>query len=311
MSTYYGLTLKSDTPQRVPEFQFHETTMQVPCGQYSIFALLREGAVTAAEAIVYLSLNHGSSWNTGRTWYVSHRELARRLGMSPRYVRSLLASLKDKGWITPILMTHKRKRYQLLHHLCDAEDVPVDAFGRPLKFAVPRGMGGPFERLYLGDISWKACLVWIVHKLQSDWSTGETRGSTLIAFAKSCRLGQDTITHARRELIAAEMLERLSKPHKQSVFQLYPKPRKEKARTSKPESYDIKTDGTHWYSHNRKYRCCRQTTRIEYRKSNGKWHPLSDHDLYKMPKAIRRDFDMAIEANRAILASFNDGADTA
>ena len=251
-----------------------------------------------------------------KTWYVSQRELADRLGMSPRYVRSLLEGFEEKGWIVPISMKNNRKRYQLVHHLCDDEAVPVDAFGRPLKFAVPRGMGGPFERLYLGEISWKACLVWIVHKLQSDWSTGETRGCTIIEFAKSCRLGQGTITDARRELMAVEMLARLSERYEKSVFQLYPKPQqesrsvKEKAQEAKPKVYDIKTDGKHWYSHNRKYRCCRETACIEYRKNNGKWHRLSEHALYKMPKAIRLDFDMAIEANGSILAGFNGGMHT-
>lgn len=309
MSKYCGFQLNPDAPRPIPKFQFHETTMQVPCAEYSIFYALRKREVTAAEAIVYLSLNHGSSWDTGRAWYVSHRALAARLGMSPRRVRSILKKLEKKGWIIPIPMTHRRKRYQLVHHLCDDEDVPIDGFGKPLKFAVPRGMGGPFERLYLGDISWKACLVWIIHKLNSNWKTGETYGSTIREFAKSCRLGQSTITASRRELMEAEMLERLSKPHERSVFQLYPKPqpkptKKKKKKKGKSKAYELTTDGKHWYSHNRKYRCCRETARIEYLKGNRKWHPLSDHDLYRMPKAIRRDFDMAVEVNRSLLASF-------
>ena len=104
------------------------------------------------------------------------RALARLLGarMSVRYTRSALDSLKEQGWILSIPMSGNRRRYRLVHHLCDKEDVPVDRDGKPLKFAVPRGDGGPFERLYARDISWKACLVWIVHKLYSDWKTGET-----------------------------------------------------------------------------------------------------------------------------------------
>lgn len=282
--------------------------MQVPCGPYSIFAALQNREVTAAEAIVYLSLNHGSSWNTGKAWYVSHRELARRLGMSTRYVRSIFDKLQEKGWLTPIPMRNKKKRYQLVHHLCDDEDVPVDGYGRPLKFAVPRGMGGPFERLYLSNISWKACLVWILLKLYSDWKTGETFPNTMIELAKLGRMRPQNVCDSVKALVAAEMLERLSEPHEKSVFQLYPKPQPvTKEKKAKPKSYELKTDGEHWYSHNRKYRCCRETARIEYRKRNGKWHSLSDHDLYKMPKAIRRDFDMAVEANRAILASFGAG----
>ena len=50
----------------------------------------------------------------------------------------------------------------------------MDKDDRPLSFAVPRGAGGVFERLFAGDIDWKAALVWLMLKLHSDWTTGIT-----------------------------------------------------------------------------------------------------------------------------------------
>ena len=37
------------------------------------------------------------------------------------------------------------------------EAVPLDRYGAPKAFAVSLGEGGPFDRLYKGDISWRAC----------------------------------------------------------------------------------------------------------------------------------------------------------
>ena len=63
----YSLQFESH-PTIIHGFEFQETTMQVPCGQYSILSELHKKKVTAAEAITYLALNHASSWNSGMTW---------------------------------------------------------------------------------------------------------------------------------------------------------------------------------------------------------------------------------------------------
>ena len=80
------------------------------------------------------------------------------------------AKLSDKGWIETIDENNPSGyQYRLRHYLCDYEDVPVDRDDKPLKFAVPRGAGGPIERCMDGDISWKAALAWISLKLKSNW----------------------------------------------------------------------------------------------------------------------------------------------
>ena len=308
MQTYLNLEVSEGGPIRLPQFQFQADTMQVPCGQHSILWALGEKEVTAAEVIVYLALNHASSWNSGVTWCLPERALSRALGagMSVRYTRSVLESLKEKGWISSI-SSGKGRRYRLVHHLCDAEDVPLDRDGKPLKFAVPRGDGGPFERLYAKDISWKACLVWIVNKLYSDWKTGETYSCTLLELSKRCRLSKKTIVPLRKQLVDADMLHRLSQPHEKSVFQLYPKPRKqdEPADTPRPPVFTdegVRTDGKFWYSSKGKYRCCRETHEIEFRRKphSRKWDSVPDRDRHRIPPPVIAEFNRASEAKRHV-----------
>ena len=162
-------------------YEFEADTMLVPRGQSSVLYELRDGNLTAAQAIVYLCFNHGSSWNSGATWPLSVRYLSERLspGMSHPYVHKIATSLNNKGWIETIDEDNPSGyQYRLRHHLCDDEDVPVDKDGKPLKFAVPRGAGGPLERCFDGDISWKAALAWISLKLRSNWKASRRHRRT-------------------------------------------------------------------------------------------------------------------------------------
>ena len=130
----------------------------------------------------------------------------------------------------------------------------------------------------------------------------------MLALAKRCGFAPNTIVALIRELVDSDMLHRLSKRHEKSVFQLYPKPYlKEVAPKRKREfrkERGITTDGVHWYSHNRQYRCSRETAEIEHRKGRGKWAAVLDRDFQGIPAAIRRDFDLAVEVNRAVLSGF-------
>ena len=156
--------------------------MQVPRGQSSVLWELRDGNLTAAQAMILLCMNHGSTWNAGTTWSMSVRYLSEllRLGMSSNYVHKIATSLDNKSWIETIDAGNPSgNRYWIRHHLCDPEDMPVDRDGKPLKFAVPRGLGRPFERCFDGDISWKTALGWISLKLWSNWKVHQnTAGQT-------------------------------------------------------------------------------------------------------------------------------------
>ena len=229
MSQQIYLPLSGASP--IP-YEFDADTMQVPRGQSSVLYELRDGNLTAAEAIVYLCLNHGSSWNSGATWPLSVRYLSEQLrpGMSRSYVQKTAASLNDKGWIETIDEDNASSyRYRLRHHLCDYEDMPVNRDGKPLKFAVPRGAGGPLERCFDGDISWKAALAWISLKLRSNWkahadTAGQTESAKLLELSKRIRISLPTYQKLITELTQAGMLERLTPKSQAAIFQLYPKP---------------------------------------------------------------------------------------
>ena len=206
--------------------------MQVPRGQFSVLWSLEKGELTAAEAMIYLCLNHGSSWNSGATWCLSGPYLSKMLGtgMSRSYVQKTIAGLTDKGWIE---ISNKDNpsgyRYMVQHHLCAPEEVPVNKNDKPLKFTVPRGPGGPLERCFEGEISWKASLVWIVLKRRSNWkayedTAGQTERATLLSLSRRCRIKHATFQKIITELEQAGMLYRLTPKSQKAVFQLYPKP---------------------------------------------------------------------------------------
>ena len=299
--------------------EFEADTMQVPRGQSSVLYELRDGNLTAAEAMIYLCLNHGSTWNSGSTWSMSGPYLSKILGvgMSRWYVRRTLASLSEKGWIETIDEDNPSgNRYRIRHHLCDYEDVPVNQDGKPLKFAVPRGAGGPLERCFDGDISWKAALVWIMLKLRSNWkahedTAGQTESATLVELSKRCGIALSIFHKLITELTQAGMLERLSPKSQPAIFQLYPKPFP-KPDQPRPEirhewvkGKDIKTDGEFWYSDNHQYRCpIDDYMAIERQQRGGTWKRVSDyHRAQVMPQSILQDFERAVEIHVMIDAS--------
>lgn len=304
-------------------YEFEVDTMPVPRGPYSVLYELREGNLTAAEAIVLLCLNHGSSWHSGATWNMSGPYLSRILGtgMSRRYVRDILASLNDKDWIKTIDDNNPSGyRYRIRHHLCPYKEVPVDKDGKPLTFAVPRGPGGPLERCFAGDISWKAALAWIVLKHRSNWkahedTAGQTESATLLELSKRCRIKHATFQSLLTELTEAGMLVRLSPKSQRAIFQLYPKPfpknpghEPKRIRQEYVKGTAIKTDDTeYWYSNNMQYRCPFDNyMKIERRQRDGTWKGISEyHRAQVMPKSICEDFEKAVVLHLQIWRQFN------
>ena len=304
-------------------YEFEADTMQVPRGQFSVLSELANGRLTSAEAIILLTMNHGSTWNSGATWAMSGRYLSKLLGsgMSHRYLRSTVSNLSDKGWIETIDEDNPLgNRYRIRHHLCDPEDVPVDKDGKPLKFAVPRGPGGPLERCFDGDISWKAALAWISLKLRSNWkahedTAGQTEASTLLALSKRCRITLPNFQKMVTELTVAGMLERLTPKSQPAIFQLYPKPfpkpvkpQSELQPASRRERIHIsgvgyiEYDGEYFYSHNNQYRCNAENGEIQKRQRGGMWKRVSDyHKTQQMYASIRSDFQRCLEVRREIL----------
>ena len=303
-------------------YEFEADTMPVPRGQYSVLSELEKGNLTSAQAIILLVLNHGSTWASGATWSMSSPYLSKILGtgMSRRYAQRILASLSDQGWIETIDTDNPSgNRYRLRHHLCHFKDVPVDGDGKPLTFAVPRGAGGPLERCFEGDISWKAALAWISLKLKSNWkaheeTAGQTEKATLLELSKRIRISLPTYHKLITELTQAGMLERLSPKSQPAIFQLYPMPRPKEDAPRKPirpewvKGKAIDTDGDYWYSDNKQYRCpLDDYLAIERRKPRGGgWKQVSEYHKYQeMPQAIRRDFQRAVVLHCEIKASLS------
>lgn len=282
-----------------PAFEYQETTMQVPCGYASILSQLEDGLICAFEAIIYLDLNRMSVWFNGETRWISASKLARVYDMSLRWVREVLYVRLSK-WATRFKIGQKGSRYELLHHDCVLDEVPLDKYGDPKKFAVAMGAGGPFERLYAGDISWRACLIWIVLKYYSQWdptkaNCGQTDAMTMDLLRKRVRMKKQHVCDAIKELEGAGMLKRLSKPWEASVFQLFPRPRpkskvehfkdqheRKKGRPGFPESEPY-TDKQYWYSYNRLVRCQIEDLQFEIRKrGRKKWKPVGIEAVLKM-----------------------------
>ena len=299
-------------------YEYEADTMQVPRGQSSVLWKLRDGNLTAAEAMVLLCLNHGSTWNSGSTWPFSVRYISKLLspGMSRSYVQKIAASLNNNGWIETIDADNPSGnpsgyQYKLRHHLCKSEDMPVDRDGKPLKFAVPRGPGGPLERCFEGDISWKAALAWISFKLRSNWkayqdTAGQTEEATLLQLSKRVRISLPTYQELITELTQAGMLHRLSPKSKPAIFQLYPKPFPKPVQPRAEIRYEqvagkaLKTDDAYWYSHSGQYRCKIDDAHdIERRQRGGTWKKATEYEKYQeMPRAILQDFERAAEARR-------------
>ena len=83
--------INKETPIFKPAFEYQESTLQLPFGEYSIFSDLQANRVSPIEAMVTLVLCYRSTWSTGLTWSTSSRALAKCLHISHRYVRDVLS----------------------------------------------------------------------------------------------------------------------------------------------------------------------------------------------------------------------------
>ena len=302
--------INRDAPIFKPAYEYQESTLQLPFGEFSIFSDLKANRVGPLEAIVTLTLCYRSKWSTGLTWRTSSRQLSDLLHISHRYVRDALAKATD--WIQRKTAPkgNVAGTFQITHHRCDPLLVPMDKDDQPLSFAVPRGAGGIFERLFAGDIDWKAALIWLMLKLHSDWRTGITDKISMKTLAKWTGFGKKTVCDCIKRLRKAGMLERLSEIWECSVFQLHPKPYQNRAarrhaerQARKAKQREMRADGEWRYSFNELYRLNVVTTEIQTRavKNRGRWQPVKDRDRHRIPKAIRQAFNQTLEATRAIL----------
>ena len=315
--TLHYIPKTEDMPAFKPAFEYQESTVQLPFGEFSILSELKAGRVSPIEAMVTLVLCYRSNWDSGLTWRSSSRKIADLMHISQRYVREALE--RAAKWIERKTRPkgNVAGTFRVVHHRCEPAMVPMDKDDRPKSFAVPRGKGGIFERLFAGDIDWKAALVWLVLKLHSDWATGVTDPLSMATLAKWTGFSKKTVCDAIRTLRDAGMLERLSKRWERSVFQLYPKPYKNRAARRKvkrkpAKKREMRAEGVWRYSLNELYRLNVETAETEKRavKGRGKWQPLKDRDRHLMPKVIQAAFSQTLEAVQS-LGKFLGGSDSA
>ncbi|MDE0084790.1 MAG: hypothetical protein OXU23_03695 [Candidatus Poribacteria bacterium] len=299
-----GLKHEEVEPSRPSIFlETQKDTMQVPFQIFSMLDALMEGTEKAFDAAIYQCYNAFSHWDFGKSHSKSIREVGKLFSVSHQYVQQALSRLTDKKWLKRLSGRFKTSKFELKHHLCEEELVPLDRDGRPAKCAMPRGYGGLFERLLAGDISWKSLLIWMLLKIHSDFTTGITEPVSIEQLRGWTRFGSTTICDCIKELEWAGMLGKLERrPQEAQSYQLYPKPYPER-RLRAPEAErtfrGMRIEGNWRYSFNEEWRIDVETGDIQYRpEKRGTFRPATDNEKYvEMPKRMREDFDMVLRVH--------------
>ena len=286
-------------------------TMQVPFQIFSMLDALMEGTEKAFDAAIYQCYNAFSHWDFGKSHSLSIRHVGKLFSVSHQYVQQALSRLA-KHWMKRLSGKHKTSKFELKHHLCEEELVPLDKDGRPAKCAMPRGYGGLFERLLAGDISWKSLLIWMLLKIHSDFTTGITEPVSIERLRGWTRFGTTTICDCIKELEWAGMLGKLARrPQEAQSYQLYPKPyaeRRERTPEAERTFRGMRIEGNWRYSFNEEWRINVETGDIQYRpEKRGTFRAASDYEKYnKMPKRMKADFDLALRIHSELADALLD-----
>ena len=268
-----------------------ETTMQVPCGRYSIFD--PEMLVPEFCRAVFIVVNEHSNWATGRSHALSYSKLASLLNVKYRsQVIRAVQYLVDTGWLT-VVGTRKSDGaniYQIMHHKCEPDQVPLDKDNRPQKCAVPRGEGSPTQLLSDGKIGWREMVVWVVKKVHSNWVTGIVEMTARQA-GKFMRFAWGTISKCRKTMCEIGLLEKLSAKFRASKHALIPSPYPDRhPRLEDDGQQGLPLIKGWYYSFNFKWRFHRETFRLQCRELGRKWRDASDTELMRVNPKIHADF---------------------
>ena len=288
--------------------EFAESTMQLPIGVGSgIDALLHKELTTAEYAVLAFHTCY-SNWDSGITYWTSSRRAAKAIGVSKTYVIECQKRLMQLGHLEIVKMGIRGRRYKINPHISVAgAELPTDANGKPLKMAVPFGIGSIFERLKARDIHWKDMVVWLVLRRSSDWVTGVTAATGLSFLAKQCRMALRTLSACLERLTEAGLLKRINLSNVRSVFQLFPKLPKPKPKPAAPEKPETSTggcirDGEFWMSRNKRVKQSTVTNKL-FQRIGRKWVEVRDKDRYTIPKMILRDLQAAVDITAQIRAA--------
>ena len=279
------------------------STHQVPCGPHSLINEMRALKAPPFAVMVYQYLNYHSDWDTGRSHAKSIRQIAADLGVLKKNkkgkwvglsrVANALKWLRENEWTIP---KHRganlANTYQIIHHNCEPHKVPLDGDGRPKKCAMPRGENSAFEKMIEGKISWQACLMHIVAKFISDWTTGAVR-FTIKTAQEWLRFSNQKVCDLRRELLKNDLLEEIGNRARGFVAKILPLPyKKRRTRREKKVVKGMRSDDKYYYSYNELWRICRTTGDVQARDTStgSGWRFASDYELERVNWKILRDF---------------------
>ena len=298
---------------------YQVSTHQVPCGPHSLIQEMHALKAPPFAVSVYLYLNYHSDWDTGKSHAKSIRQIAKDLGVLKTSkkgkpvglsrVANALKWLRENGWIIPNHRNGRANTYQLIHHNCEPDEVPLDDDGRPKKCATPRGEHSAFEKMMDGKLSWQACLMHVIAKVVSDWTTGAVRFTIKMA-REWLRFSRQKVSDLRKELIENGLLEEIGNRARGFTAKILPLPyKKRRTRRDLKAVKGMRHDEGFYYSYNEKWRICRKTGDIQARegtKGDG-WRYSNDYELEGINGKIHRDF-MRLREMILSLSKFRDAA---
>jgi len=287
------LPLFSPNSDHLDDSKIQESTMQVPCGAFSIFDLSCH-RLNEFDRAVYWMINEHSNWDTGISHGLPYRVLTDLLNVNhSSQVKRAVRHLIDAGFLEIVgnRLSDGANIYRVIHHKCLPDEVPLDKDNRPFKCAVPRGKGSGSALLSKGEISWREFVQWMVNKVSSDWSTGEVLMTVNMANDR-LRLSGQTICNSFRSLEASGLLERISAKFRASIFRIFPKPYpKRKDRAEDKGKKPLPRIGDWYYSYNRRWCFHKDNFHVLKKDEFGKWRDSSMQELYKVNVTIHRDFN--------------------
>ncbi|MCG9133144.1 hypothetical protein J5I95_15815, partial [Candidatus Poribacteria bacterium] len=260
-------------------------------GAFSIFDLSCHDLHEFPRA-VYLIINEHSNWDTGISHALSYRCLGQLLNVDMRSVKRGVKELIASGFLKKRGRCSKTGSniYQVIHHKCGPEEVPLDKDGRPQKCAVPRGEGSPSAFLEAGKIHWRDFMYWIVKKIHSDWTDGTAR-LTLDQLCKLLRFGRQQLCNIGKKLRGLGLMKRLSAKFRAGVDQLFPGPYPKRRRRSDYKGpKPLRCIKGWYYSHNKLWKFHEDTQRLMMKETDGRWRDSNMEELYNLNAAIHRDF---------------------
>ena len=284
-----------------------ESTMQVPCGAYSILDPAMK--VPGFNKAVYLIMNWKSGWEYGITHAISNSTIAKWLGVKCKsQVNRSIKWLIKQGWVE---VEGKRKSdgaffYKLTHHNCEPDEVPLDKHNLPKKCAVPMGAGSAFEKVGQGHINWRVLVQWVVSKIRSCWETG-TLFMTVKEAIREVRFTTKTIIANTKAMIENNLLVKKSANYRAGEYEIKPSPYPER-RTRQLDGHKVPgalpyIEGW-YYSYNKQWRFQRDTHRLQMKPHElDKWRDASIYELERINPKIHRDFLSSMDALDAIARS--------